>query len=575
MGCKQKFWIENFPDLLCSSDVIPLNNMSLENQMNSLTRLVFLIFVILLVTGSKYSIIFFVFSVVVIIVLYFIKRKKMENYTIEHFNDTRRNTATSNIEYYRPALLEPQQLAAPTSYDRADNNGNSSEYMRSQRAYNQIGLHLPSASRWCDDQTDWDFNNPNYISENQRLVGKPNPKTQINPVVVPPAYDFDYWKANNLAVPSYINDVSQFDSYLSGYQVSDCCGMLFDKELVPVPNPVSYAVPIEEDIADVSYNHNHTGPTILHRGRRIPDRAGHGDGGHGSGGHQQAGSGPTLRDATRENYEFPFLKTGPQIWPTEVFQEQPGQINTACGYNPTQQFSAALPTNQVVGNCQKDPAMYDYNENLYTQYIQPNVNVRSQVNEPINSNMGISFTQQLLPTTCSENIYTGDVNYLRHDPRLLEPAIVEPNLGVIDDVNYANVYDPRHTGYGTSYRSYTDPLLGQPKYYYQDIDSIRMPNYITRSNIDFTPYADSYGTAPTDGAWGNPNNSNIRALANDTFLRDSLGHRNDLMLSLSHKANVRQAQLRQAPIRTMNYASSGGMGSCTTGFSSSSGGSRH
>ena len=38
--------------------------------------------------------------------------------------------------------------------------------------------------------------------------------------------------------------------------------------------------------------------------------------------------------------------------------------------------------------------------------------------------------------------------------------------------------------------------LGQTKFYYDDVDAIRMPNYITRSNIDHQPFADRYGPLP-------------------------------------------------------------------------------
>ena len=65
-----------------------------------------------------------------------------------------------------------------------------------------------------------------------------------------------------------------------------------------------------------------------------------------------------------------------------------------------------------------------------------------------------------------------------------------------------NVYDPRLTGYGTSYRSYTDDNLGQTRFYYDDIDAVRMPNYIVKSNIDREPFADHYGTIPDGDQFG-------------------------------------------------------------------------
>lgn len=431
----------------------------------------------------------------------------------------------------------------------------------------------------------WDHNNPNNpslqhpqtatkdvqapMSMNQALVGPANPRTKIQPVVVPPIADLSYWRANNLVTHSAVNDETQFDAYQSGYQVSTCCGNLENKELVPLSNPMSYAVPVS-DIQNVSSQPElpswDGGSSMM-----LPDsneleqpeervrRAGSGIGGHGSGGHTNDGG--SLHNATsHEGFEFPYLQTGAQVWPTEVGPELPGQMNTACGYNPGQQFTAGLPTNLATGNCQQSPVMKQYNEDVYTQTIQPNVYTRTQINEPINSNIGISFTQQYPPTTCSSDINTGELNYLLHDPRLLEPAIVEPNMGVIDEVNYSNIYDPRFTGYGTSYRSYTEPMTGQTRFYYDDVDAIKMPSYITRSNIDFEPYADQYGPPPEDGAYGNPNNSIIRALANDSWLRNNIEHRNDLMQRQTHKMQVRTAQRRAAPMQTQGSSTAGSMG---------------
>ena len=38
---KNKFWLENPVQLFCSYDLIPLDSMSLSEQMNALSRLVF------------------------------------------------------------------------------------------------------------------------------------------------------------------------------------------------------------------------------------------------------------------------------------------------------------------------------------------------------------------------------------------------------------------------------------------------------------------------------------------------------------------------------------------------------
>ena len=116
-------------------------------------------------------------------------------------------------------------------------------------------------------------------------------------------------------------------------------------------------------------------------------------------------------------------------------------------------------------------------------------------------------------------------------------------------ITEADVYDPRFYGYGTSYRSYTDEMTGQPRFYYDDINSIRMPNYVSRSNIDFANYADTYGPLNNSNQYGNSNNSQIRDLAQNSFLNSSLQQRTELQERLMRKRNNEMWQLRKYPIR--------------------------
>ena len=41
--CEDKFWLENYADLFCEIDPIPLASMSLNRQLNAMTRLFFFI----------------------------------------------------------------------------------------------------------------------------------------------------------------------------------------------------------------------------------------------------------------------------------------------------------------------------------------------------------------------------------------------------------------------------------------------------------------------------------------------------------------------------------------------------
>lgn len=451
---KNKLWLEYFPNLLCDSSLVPLNGMTLAEQMNALTRLVIILAMIMYLLNFKNTTLFLALSLLFIVIIYYIQKLNIEQYTSEHYTDI-------GVEPLVYGKSKP-------GFTRTENQ-----------------------NRFCNDFVPLDgvngaFNNPNYMSINQKLVGKANPKTLIPPVIIPPSADFSYWKNNNLSVPSFINDQSNIDVYQSGYQVTTCCGEMIDKELV----------------------HN-----------------------------QKCCSKPV----TKEGYEFPYLKTPKS--------ELPGQVNVSCGYNPQQLSKAGLPANLPAGNCMKDPSMKTYNQNMFTSIIQPNVYTRTEVNEPINSNMGISFTQQFEPTTCSYD--NGEVMYTQHDPRLFEGDVIEPCNS--ERITESNVYDPRFTGYGTSYRSYTDENIGQTRFYYDDVDSIRMPNYITRSNIDNLPFADSYGPLQAGSEFGNKYNADIRTLANDAFTRNAMEHRTGLQQSLMRKVNAEAWQKKAAPKGPAQY----------------------
>ena len=225
----------------------------------------------------------------------------------------------------------------------------------------------------------------------------------------------------------------------------------------------------------------------------------------------------------------------------------PGEVNTVCGYDAEQTLEYGLPSNLPVGNCMKTDRMKKYNENIFTSIITPGNYTKTQVNEPINSNIGISFQQQFEPISCKRD--EKGVLYTQKDPRILEfgGKPIEEKFSP-PNPNYDNVYDPRQTGYGTSYRSYLEPVTGQTRFYYDDINAIRMPNYIIRSKIDHLPYADSYGPIQNGDEFGNIHNPHIRALAQDSFLRDSLQFRDEITERAMRKINAQSWQRRMAPL---------------------------
>lgn len=118
------------------------------------------------------------------------------------------------------------------------------------------------------------------------------------------------------------------------------------------------------------------------------------------------------------------------------------------------------------------------------------------------------------------------------------------------------IYDPRMVGYSDSKRGYVDKLLGQPKFYYDDINAARAPNYITRNKIDIYSFGESTGRLrdPKDPQTCGDNNQ----LAVEEFHNSALQHRSDMMQSLMNKRNGEMWQLRQFPISTNGQRMLGG-----------------
>jgi hypothetical protein len=252
-----------------------------------------------------------------------------------------------------------------------------------------------------------------------------------------------------------------------------------------------------------------------------------------------------------ENYEFPYDKNLLNLSNQTIHMNQYGLVNTERGYNPNQ-LQYNLPSNLPVGNCEKEHEFNQYNNNLFTQNIQPDIFTKSEIIEPINSNIGISYTQQFKPTTYS--IDKNGLMFTEHDPLLYNPPQSRKlPMGITE----SDVYDPRFYGYGTSYRSYIDEVTGQPRFYYDDINSVRMPNYISRSNIDFATYADTYGPLTNLNKNGNPNTHQIRDLAQNSFLNSSLQHRTELQERLMSKRNNEMWQLRKYPTSKRSSRPSG------------------
>ncbi len=184
-----------------------------------------------------------------------------------------------------------------------------------------------------------------------------------------------------------------------------------------------------------------------------------------------------------------------------------------------------------------------------TSNIGPNTFTRTTINEIANSNIGISSPQPLPYLHSTET--SKNRMYERN-------AVPETEIPVIpNEVSVNDIYDPRFSGYGTSYRSYLEPSLGQVRYMYDDINAIKFPSMIVRSNIDTENFADLYGPIQENREFG-ISESEIRQDVNNSWLERTGNFRSEMSEMLMRKNNAVAWQRRQAPFGQPSLVRRGG-----------------
>jgi hypothetical protein len=565
------FWLEDVHYLFSSFDFIPNNEMKYEEKLNTLSRLIILIFLLfyLSTSGSTNSFLFLFLSLSFIIILYYSQRmpiiESYESFTplysksrnlngvtpkcsnnkgLKCLPNTNININTTNTKNNQPTQKCSTKSGVYTCTNQ-QKKGNSLQILDNGYGNQKISVINSSSSRFCNDEIPEQFNNPNYIYPSKRLSGGPNPKTLIPPVIAPPITSLDFWKSNNLVTNSAINDVTQEDAFLSGFHVStDCsdninnCG----KSSWPLRNlPSNTKITCSSNNTE---NENTESPPFNLQSVLEEDFTQTFDDMN-SYNFSDEKQNTATENLETKNTSIPKSNTyDAGIFDSNCWEKD---INIACGYD-NKQISYGLPSNFASGNCLKNENHKSFNENIFTQIIEPGIYYKSEITEPINSNIGISFTQPSSQT--SKKQQQDGIHYTNHD---LFNIVNDSETGcdmINDEIDISNVYDPRFYGYGTSYRAYNDPMLGQTRFMYDDINAIKMPNYIVRSEIDNLPFADSYGTLTEQNQIGNEFHSKIRSLAHDSFTRNSTEFRSDLEERLMRKNNVNAWQRKLAPIRT-------------------------
>ena len=650
----EKFWMYDVTQLFRSYELLPSPEDSLSAKLNTITRLALIVCIVI---AAYKPVLAFSTLILVMVITMSVYSGAVADPTIEGFEPGPVDGIKRATNLYGGSNGLTVLHDAPNAYgagaQRNPSTGCGSnqqlyEFMREYNStrypdLNKVGFST-TQKRFCNDAVPLEYG-PDHVSPNQELVGGPNPKTKVSPLVAAPSHDLDSWRNNDFVVHSQINKETNFDAEKSGYN----CGILPTKceDCMYVPcqckvlqgqrrgmmnsagpndgqsldQPLPEVTLNEEEMVDVNgdvvegfrEDNGHIGArrsqstigpqggayggrragghtrtrTVINsrrgegRGTNRPSRAGRpgGPGGRPGGG---PGGRPGMdREQRRQIIRDLINKLGdnepkkhkPYIrrYVKDVFLDRRlGDVNDveideiieeiAARFvmTPRQEEESEAPD---IAPCFESPRR----DNIITQTLQPGVFQKSHIGEPIQSNIGISYTQEWGPTEVQET--NNMIKYTMRDPKntIITPQIKEEVIGQ----DHANVYDPRFTGYGTSYRSYTDQLTGRPKFFYDDVDAITMPNYVTRSKVDVFPWANTYGPdkmMSQDGftagrASLGSEGDEYRQLANNAFTDSALTFRTELQERLMRKRNAELWQRRVAPISTMGRLGSS-MKSC-------------
>jgi hypothetical protein len=421
--------------------------------------------------------------------------------------------------------------------------------------------------------------NADYTFQNKQLSGGPSARSAIPAVIAPPSHSEEYWKTNDFLVRSGINSETVTDLTRSGYLVQS--DQNDDSTKVIEPYTKSNKHPSQIDTMSVNamydiktgetrvqgpgnvtlidnlnddHSHNHTDDSLeqithvnIKNGIAIenykpPCNSSEQLDYKYTTNLQQQGPSTVMAPPSQcstNNYDIEATKPCKKELVT-VAPAKEEMINMPYGYNADQLEISNLPSNLPTGMIQRNPVFNTYNKDIFTTTIQPGVYSRTEVVEPLNSNIGISFPQQFQPVECEKTGANG-VTFVQKDSRIT-PINQVVNI-TPPGPDESNVYDPRFTGYGTNYRSYIDDVTGQPRFYYDDVMVHRQNNYITRNKLDFTDFGRRNNEIDQQYS-----NSEIRNLAQNTYTDEALGFRTELQSRLLRKVNVNSWQQKVAPI---------------------------
>jgi hypothetical protein len=605
-GEGESFWLKDPSKLFCSFSPIPHGSLASGERLNSLTRFVIYIAIIMLISKYKYTKPFLVLSIMFIILIYLTSTK------------SEREGYSSSIGYevnvdgsYKKQELSKKSL--PNNYSK---NLDLAPGLKRAVDESLIPVYQPNNNSFRGSAeeylkaTSFDFENGQRDIEADIQYFTPktgvNRRAMIAPVIAPRIFDRENFGKESTKI-SVINDTNITD-LTDELDAGQTHGMLNASPL-ELANPVIFKSRVENSV----YNMNRVGDTPFdgYTAGQFMDRY------------------PDVRDF-EANIKHPVttrsdnpqdIKSASAMYETSqmtpnedvpdnvpaikkkviekfgfvTLDELEGVESLANGgYQQGEPINATYskfnratpPTNNVVNDqlLEQSPT-YVYNDSyfqqperrLYLQDIQPKLYSFSMDQTPINSNIGITYNPQQAPVFLDQ-VQNNNMNmplYTRIDPQLVRSDGTKGQINsqpLRNDLsaNYSNyiapkgsidfedIYDPRFNSYGDPYRSYSDIRTGNVEYYYSDIDAYRQPNFIQRSNVEFVEFR-SPNNDVTPEYRRTVDLDTMRSNAVSRYDSDQLFHREDMMEHQMRKTARESWAQRYAPLRRTANSSIGPM----------------
>jgi hypothetical protein len=613
-GEGEVFWLNDPQKLFCSYSPIPHGNLASGERLNALTRFVIYLSVLMYFYGYRNAKPFFILGIMFIVLIYITSTKsEKEGYAVVNdvdvqgnFNQRQMNGIPISKNYSKnlqlpnvtQSMIKQVDDSLIPVYEPNNNNfmGSSEDYLKATSFDNEGG----SRDIEADIQ---------YYGTKSGV----NRRAMINPVIAPRIFDQEVFGKRSTQISNthtqHMVDLSDDldlgnnhglimeDPYSLGnpYQFKNRVpngvvnmnkigdtGNKFTGLQDDGPYPGGQFMERNPDSRDFVRNYPHLNPDENPENIKAASDA------YQSSQMETTKNSPdnivsvdkkdqVPRKGVKEGFDFVNLNEN------EVVNNNFGGFDSGNAINSSyDRFNRAQPNTSSVNNqlLQESPT-YVYNNSyfeqperrMYLQNIQPNLYSYSMNQEPINSNLGITYNPQPAPRYLDQvnNNGMGMPLYSRIDPQLVrsdgtrgqinaQPLRTEwsanysqyiPPEGSID---FEDIYDPRFNSYGDGTRAYSDINQGQVHYYYSDVDAYRQPNFITRSNVEFTEYR-----TPQNQVWPEYNRTasldDMRSKVVSQYDADDLYHRQDMMEHQMSKMNRESWQQRFAPLRKTNNSS--------------------